>query len=53
MVRASSGIDIVLPYISSGASVTPMSLPSDLDIFSTPSVPGSSGTVSTACSGFP
>ena len=44
VASASSGIDIVLPYISSGASVTPMSLPSDLDIFCSPSVPGSSGT---------
>ena len=43
----------VLPYISSGGSVIPMWLPSDLDIFCTPSVPGSSGIVSTTCGGWP
>ena len=37
---ASSGSDSVRPYISSGASVMPMWLPSDFDIFSTPSMPG-------------
>ncbi len=37
---ASSGSDIVLPNISSGGSVTPTWLPSDLDIFSAPSMPG-------------
>ena len=50
---ASSGSRIVLPYISSGGSVTPMWLPSDLDIFSAPSVPGRIGIVSIACSGWP
>ena len=34
-----------MPYISPGGSVIPMWLPSDLDIFCTPSVPASSGTV--------
>ena len=50
---AASGSDSVRPYISSGASVTPMWLPSDLDIFSAPSMPGRIGIVSTACSGTP
>ena len=50
---AASGIESVLPYISAGGSVTPMWLPSDLDIFSTPSVPTSSGVVSTTCCGLP
>ncbi len=36
---ASSGIAIVLPYISCGGSVTPIWLPSDLDILRCPSVP--------------
>ena len=45
--------DSVLPYIWSGGSVIPMWLPTDLDIFCTPSVPGSSGIVSTDCGGWP
>ena len=42
-------IDIVLPKISPAESVTPMWLPSDLDIFCTPSTPVRSGIVSTIC----
>ena len=36
---SASGIDITLPNISPGGSWTPIELPSDFDIFSTPSVP--------------
>ena len=36
---------IVLPNMSFGGSVKPMWLPSDLDIFFSPSRPSSSGTV--------
>ena len=50
---AASGRRSVLPYISSGGSVTPMWLPSDFDIFRSPSVPGRIGIVRTACSGWP
>ena len=34
---SSSEIDISLPYISAGGSLMPMQLPSDFDIFCTPS----------------
>ena len=50
---ASSGIAIVLPYISCGASVTPMWLPSDFDILRRPSMPTRIGIVRIACSGWP
>src|SRR4051794_32514055 len=42
---ALSGSDSVLPYISPGGSVIPMSLPSDFDILCTPSSPGRIGIV--------
>ena len=38
---------MTLPNISPGGSRTPIALPSDFDIFSTPSVPTSSGSVIT------
>ena len=50
---SSSGIRSVLPYISSGGSVTPIALPNDFDIFCTPSSPVSSGSVSTICGAWP
>ncbi len=50
---ASSGRRIVLPNISSGASVMPIWLPLVFDILSTPSIPGRIGSVSTHCSGWP
>ena len=50
---AASGMRSVLPYISAGGSVIPMWLPSDFDIFCTPSMPVSSGMVSTTCGALP
>ena len=50
---SSSGMRSVLPYISPGGSVTPMWLPNDFDIFCTPSIPVSSGSVSTICGACP
>ena len=42
-----------LPKISAGGSSMPIALPSDLDIFSTPSSPTSSGSVMTTCGSSP
>ena len=50
---ASSGSDSVRPYISPGASVMPMWLPTDFDIFSAPSTPGQDRHGQHACSGWP
>jgi hypothetical protein len=48
---AVSGMRMVFPYISSGASVTPIWLPRDFDIFRSPSTPVRIGIVSATCSG--
>ena len=48
-----SGMLISLPNCSGAGSVIAMKFPSDFPIFSTPSVPTSSGTVSTACGACP
>ena len=45
----SSETDMTLPKISSGASLMPTWLPSDFDIFSTPSRPTRRGVVITHC----
>ena len=50
---ARRGIDIVFPYMSSGASRIPIELPSDFDIFSLPSTPSSNGSVITICASLP
>ena len=50
---SSSEMDISLPYISLGGSSMPMALPSDLDIFCTPSRPSRIGVISTICGGWP
>ena len=46
-------MDISLPNCSSAGSVMPTQLSSDFDIFRTPSMPSSSGIVSTTCGSVP
>ena len=50
---ARPGIVISLVNMSKGESSTPMALPSDFDIFCTPSVPSMMGVIRTICGSWP